>query len=131
MNQRGGAIYGLLAAIGLVVVLLALFFAGCFANAGAQRSLGPVQLVSHERDGCWDDGYDDCGRGGGRYRNEYGNRGDQRRCTGDNCRGSFSPGPFDRSPLDFRNACISLNCSGRDDNRDRDRRDEPPPGEGR
>lgn len=33
----------------------------------------------------------DC-RGGG-----CGN--DQRRCRGDQCRGSFSPGPFDRSPV--------------------------------
>lgn len=35
-DERGGAIYGLLAAIGLVVVLMVLFFAGCFGAAGAQ-----------------------------------------------------------------------------------------------
>lgn len=41
-------------------------------------------------------------------------------------RGAFSPGPFDRSPLDFRNACISLDCSnhGRDDEQKRDDRDD-------
>jgi hypothetical protein len=47
---------------------------------------------------------------------DYGNGNDQRRChrsEGD-CRGSFSPGPFDRSPIDFSNSCISLDCSGRE-----------------
>lgn len=39
---------------------------------------------------------------------------DQRRCQGDNCRGSFSPGPFDRSPVDIHDnqVCISPDCSG-------------------
>ncbi len=36
-----------------------------------------------------------------------GNCNDQRKCQGDNCRGSFSPGPFDHSPVDaFNNACL-------------------------
>lgn len=52
--------------------------------------------------------YDD--RGG-----DNGNGNDQRRChnsEGD-CRGSFSPGPFDRSPVDIHDnqVCISPNCS--------------------
>lgn len=39
---------------------------------------------------------------------DYGNGNDQRRChNGENCRGSFSPGPFDRSPVDaFNNNCF-------------------------
>lgn len=39
---------------------------------------------------------------------DYGNDNDQRRCYhAENCRGSFSPGPFDRSPVDaFNNNCL-------------------------
>lgn len=46
--------------------------------------------------------------------NREGNCNDQRRCQGDNCRGSFSPGPFDRSPVDIHDnqVCISPDCSG-------------------
>lgn len=46
--------------------------------------------------------------------NREGNCNDQRRCSGDGCRGSFSPGPFDRSPIDIHDnqVCISPNCSG-------------------
>lgn len=48
--------------------------------------------------------------GGGGERgdcNREGNCNDQRRCQGDGCRGSFSPGPFDRSPVDaFNNNCL-------------------------
>lgn len=56
--------------------------------------------------------------------NREGNCNDQRRCQGDNCRGSFSPGPFDRSPVDIHDnqVCISPDCSGRKEN--------PPPKEG-
>ena len=34
-------------------------------------------------------------------------------------RGAFSPGPFEDSPVDFRDNCISLDCGGRD------KKDEP------
>lgn len=75
-----------------------------------------IILVSHYDDGD-DDGYGNGADGG-----SYGNGNDQRRrCEeGAQCRGSFSPGPFDRSPIDFSGSCISLNCSGRD--RDREER---------
>lgn len=44
---------------------------------------------------------------------DYGNGNDQRRChESENCRGSFSPGPFDRSPVDVHDNCVSLDCSG-------------------
>ena len=67
MKQRGGAVTGLLAAIGLVVVLMALVFAVCMSSTSAtqRRSLGTIQLVNHERDRCYDDCDDDgYGRGG-------------------------------------------------------------------
>lgn len=50
--------------------------------------------------------------------NREGNCNDQRRCQGDGCRGSFSPGPFDRSPVDIHDNqfCISPDCSGRSNN---------------
>lgn len=39
---------------------------------------------------------------------DYGNGNDQRRChNGQNCRGSFSPGPFEDSPVDaFNGNCL-------------------------
>lgn len=47
--------------------------------------------------------------------NREGNCNDQRKCEGSSgdCRGSFSPGPFDRSPVDIHNnqVCISPDCS--------------------
>jgi hypothetical protein len=107
-RERGGAVYGLLAAIGFVVVAMAIIFAVCVSTTGAaptHHSLGRIQLIRHERGG------NDCDDSGC---NDYGNHGNQRRCQGDQCRGSFSPGPFDRSPIDFSNSCISLDCSGRD-----------------
>jgi len=61
-----------------------------------------------------------CGRYGcNEYDYDYGNRGDNSRGRE---RGAFSPGPFDRSPVDFSGSCISLNCSGRED-----RQEEQPP----
>lgn len=75
-------------------------------------------LISHERD-CWDD---DCGG----QNSSGGDYGHNRRDDRNRNRGAFSPGPFDRSPVDFSNSCISLDCSGRDEGR---RRGQPPPEE--
>lgn len=119
-SERGGVIWGFLAAIGLIVVLMVIFFSACFSNVGAtpaHRTLGRIELIRHERGG------NDCDDSGC---NDYGNHGNQRRCQGDQCRGSFSPGPFDRSPIDFSNSCISLDCSGRD----KGDKKQPPPDEG-
>lgn len=130
MRERGGAIGGLLAAIGLLVVLMAIAFAVCVGTTGASqsRSLGRIHLVSHR----YDDGGDcdwngDCGDdyGGNRYGGE-GNHNDNRRCRGDQCRGSFSPGPFDRSPIEMHDVCVSLDCSGREK---KHKDDKPPPDE--
>lgn len=72
------------------------------------------------RDGGDCDSNGDCGEHD--YRQDYGSY-DRNRNRGRN-RGAFSPGPFDRSPLDFRNACISLDCSNRDKRDDQQRRDD-------
>lgn len=45
---------------------------------------------------------------------DNGSGNDQRHChESENCRGSFSPGPFDRSPVDIHDnqVCISPDCS--------------------
>lgn len=65
--------------VGAVFVLGALV-AGCIAVVNDEDSLGPIQLVSHERDRCYDDCGDDWGGGsdgnsGGDY--EGGRSGDQ------------------------------------------------------
>lgn len=83
-------------------------------------------FANHEDDGyCYEEeqcegyGYGD----GDSSRQDYDqwNNEDRNRNRNRN-RGAFSPGPFDRSPLDFRNACISLDCSnrGKDDEQRRD-----------
>ena len=53
---------------------------------------------------------------------------DQRRCYhAENCRGSFSPGPFDRSPVDIHDnqVCISPDCSGKGDGKQPPAEDRP------
>jgi len=99
----------ILAGIGFVVVVIVLIlFAVCHDDDDNNQNNGwapaVTQLAYHDGGDCWDE-YDcrgrDYGDDGGRdsYRQEYGNRGDQSRCRGRGCRGSFSPGPFDRSPV--------------------------------
>jgi hypothetical protein len=82
---------------------------GLVVVASVLATAGPAYAY-HERGG---DGY---GQGDDRYGNDggdYGNGNDQRRChESQNCRGSFSPGPFDRSPVDVHDNCVSLDCSG-------------------
>jgi hypothetical protein len=113
--------------IGLAVLLL-LGLGVCtdalFHDEDEPDDLGhaPIVRISHERD-CddWNGGCGDQYSSGGDY-------GHNRRDDRNRNRGAFSPGPFDRSPVDFSNSCISLDCSGRDDGRRR-RGDEPPPAE--
>jgi hypothetical protein len=76
-----------------------------------------------DRDGCYDACYDGDGYSqdyDGQWSNEDRNRNRNRN------RGAFSPGPFDRSPIDFSNSCISLDCSGRDEG---GKKKEPPKGQ--
>jgi len=64
------------------------------------------------------DHYDGNDRGGRGDCSSEGTCNDQRRCYhAENCRGSFSPGPFDRSPVDIHDnqICVSPNCGGSSD----------------
>lgn len=128
MRQRGSIPLALLIGIGVVVALFAgiAFCAdAAFEDEDERNDVGVVipALISHEYDdGCWEgECYDEGGYGGGGQDYDQWNNEDRNRNRGRN-RGAFSPGPFDRSPVDFSGSCISLNCSGRDD-----RGDEPPP----
>jgi hypothetical protein len=65
---------------------------------------------------------------------DYGNGNDQRRChrsEGD-CRGSFSPGPFDRSPVDVHDntVCFPFASCGQKDGDGKMGGDDRPPGDG-
>jgi len=125
-DQWGEWTFGPIA--GLIIVVLAIigFFAVCTGGDDDNpRTMAPtsIQLVSHYEDGGYGDcEYEDCYQGGDGYDQDNGSDWSNR--DNDNRqRRSFSPGPFDRSPIDMRNACISLDCSGRDKNKDRE--DEP------
>lgn len=88
----------------------------------------PAQAAGHRGDRSgYDDGggYDECDANGDcgdqsydQWRNEDRNRNRNRN------RGAFSPGPFDRSPIEMHDVCISIDCSGREK---KDRKDQPPP----
>lgn len=132
MTRQHGQ-FGIILGVGLVILVLAVIglFAVCTPGEN-DHSFGKIQLVRYddEQPRCYEDEdcYNDDDGGDGysqRYDQNYGSRDDRNRNRHRN-RGAFSPGPFDRSPLDFRNACISLDCSGRSNN-DRDRRDDQPP----
>ena len=92
---------GILALVGLLAVC---------GPGGDDRGLGRAQVAGHEE--CSDD---DCGG----YRQDYDqwNQDDRNRNRGRN-RGAFSPGPFDRSPVEMHDVCVSLDCSGREKRRD-------------
>lgn len=93
--------------------------AACTALVNDEDSYAPLrlQLVSHDE--CWGDECDGQYSSGGDY-------GHNRRDDRNRNRGAFSPGPFDRSPVDFSNSCISLDCSGRDEGRRRQPPDQQP-----
>lgn len=111
-SQRGDWRFGPI--IGLVIVVLAIIglFAVCFDDDdgdGDIDTLGRLELVSHDY-GC-DPAWEDCG---GRYGDSGDDwNSDQRNHNGRE-RGAFSPGPFEDSPVDFRDNCISLDCGGRE-----------------
>jgi hypothetical protein len=64
----------------------------------------PAQ-ASHRGDRYADNGGDRYGGGNGP---DDGNDGDQSRCHGQGCRGSFSPGPFDRSPVEITGNTVCM-----------------------
>jgi hypothetical protein len=96
MTERGGATAGFFYAIAAIILCFGLLAVAC-GTCTNHDSLGPVASRYHH-----DDDGDDCQSGG------CGN--DQRRCSdaGDNCRGSFSPGPFDRSPVEISGNTICV-----------------------
>jgi hypothetical protein len=116
-----------------VVVCLILFgalVAGCIAVVNDEDSFGPIQLVSHDYDGGYDEGDCDwsgqCG-GGDEYNHDYSNHDRNRNRNRD--RGALSPGPFRDSPVTIC-APYSCNSGGEQSGGNRnDRRDEPPPDE--
>lgn len=95
----------------VVVFLCGALVASCVAVLNDEDTLARIVLVSHDE--CWEE---ECGGQDydGNWSNEDRNRNRNRN------RGAFSPGPFDRSPIDFSGSCISLDCSGRPD-RERER----------
>ncbi len=103
-------VWSTFAIIGIVVVLLLLGVCALVNDDNDDPdSYRPVQVASHDYhgdDGCWDG---ECYDGDGyqqRYDQNYGSRDDRNRNRGRN-RGAFSPGPFDRSPVDaFNRICM-------------------------
>ena len=80
----------------------------------------PMSPAAADHDG--DCREEECYDGGGQsYDGQWSNE-DENRNRNRN-RGSFSPGPFDRSPMDLRDNCISLDCSGRDQDDKKEPRD--------
>lgn len=108
-----------------VVFLAGVLVAGCVALVNDDDSLGRIQLIGYHDDEprCYED--EDCDDYSQRYDQNYGSRDDRNRNRHRN-RGAFSPGPFDRSPIEMHDVCISIDCSGRS-KEDRRRDDEQPP----
>lgn len=76
-----------------------------------------TNLVAYHSDSVAYQYPSDRGDGNGNNGGDYGDN-DNRRChNSENCRGSFSPGPFDRSPVDIHDNqfCVSPDCSGHSD----------------
>lgn len=109
------------------LTLVTAVFVGLMALSHIMVGTGVVtyKLASHDECGQEYECYDEGGyRGdGGDQEYDQWNNEDRNRNRNRN-RGAFSPGPFDRSPIDFTNACISLDCSGRDEGKRNDR--QPP-----
>jgi hypothetical protein len=118
-GDGGGAPASALMVIGFAILVVVGGFAVCDrlindeSEKGDKHLLGRIQLVNHEYDGegdggCWEgECYDGDGGGGGQeYDQNYGSRDDRNRNRNRN-RGAFSPGPFDRSPVDaFNRICM-------------------------
>ena len=106
------------------VLLVGAFFASCdalFEDEDEVNDLGITVTEQAYHEEC-DPEWGDCG--GGRYEQDYGSY--DRNRNRERNRGAFSPGPFDRSPIDFSGSCFSLDCSGyQDRERDPNRRDDP------
>lgn len=115
-SERGGPVAGFFLAIGALVIFFGLLAVSCGAcTSSSHKSLGKIQLVAYQDDrercdsdqDCSDQSYD------GQWSNEDHNRNRNRN------RGAFSPGPFDRSPVDVHDnqVCISPDCSHHGDDK--------------
>ena len=108
--ETGSVPLALLILVALGVVLLAglgVCTDALFEDEDETNDLGVAvtQLAYHEED-CNEYGCDS------NYSQDYSSR-DRNRNRGRD-RGAFSPGPFEDSPVDFRDNCISLDCGGRE-----------------
>jgi hypothetical protein len=95
MRREAGQIIVILAWIGFFIALI--FLVSCFAVAHHGHHSNSMQQISDHR---YCDGRDSCDD---QDQDHYQHR------------GNFSPGPFDRSPVDVHdnNICISPDCSQR------------------
>jgi hypothetical protein len=112
--SRGGIVSGLAIAIGIILFAL---LVGCIAIAhDDDKNSFRIQTIAYHECDEQSDCYD------GRYDQDYSSQ--DRNRNRDRNRGAFSPGPFDRSPVDIHDnqVCISPDCSSRD------KKEEPPKG---
>lgn len=107
-RERGGIPLALVLIALAVILGLGLFFGACDAlidDESEEGDLGaPALVLDHDGDYYGDRSDQDYEQWNNEDRNRNRNRN----------RGAFSPGPFEDSPVDFRDNCISLDCSGRD-----------------
>lgn len=121
-EEAGGVPLAALLLVLVVVVILGGVFASCdalFEDEDEVNDLGIAVTAPlyHERcDPEWGDCYE------GEYDQSYDSY--DRNRNRDRNRGAFSPGPFDRSPIDFSGSCFSLDCSGYDRERSDERSNE-------
>lgn len=101
--------------LGVIVIALALIGLFAICNEDGEPDdfgLDGVELVSHEYDDDSDRCYGyECREGGSGNEGEY---------RDDNRRAGISPGPFDRSPVDFRDNRVVIcfpfsRCDAQDD----------------
>lgn len=116
-SDQGGVPLALIILVVFGVLIVGAFFASCdalFEDEDEVNDLGITvteQAYHEECDPEWGDCYQ------GEYEQDYGSY--DRNRNRERNRGAFSPGPFDRSPIDFSGSCFSLDCSGHQD-RERD-----------
>lgn len=102
--------------VGLILLGLVLALAILEVGLGRHGSTGVIVAAYDDRGDCdWEGCYDQ------RYDQNYGSRDDRNRNRNRN-RGAFSPGPFDRSPVDAFNGntvCLPGSTCYSDDRRDK------------
>ena len=119
IGDTGSVPLALIILVALAVVLmagLAVCSDALFEDEDEPDDLGiRVELISHERDDCY--GYE-CREGGSGNEGEY---------RDDNRRAGISPGPFDRSPVDFRDNRVTICFPFANCRQAGEEADQPPP----